>query len=261
MSGVRLAAATCLVLLTAAGCAGGVRHTVRHNVQHSARHSVEAPLARGCAPGSIQRVGTRATWLAAVAVRPLRAYASPGLRPFVHFGLRNVNGAATVFSVLAWRVDARCRPTWFHVELPVRPNGATGWVRAREVETTPVHARVVVDLSERRVRLYLRGRLVLASTAAIGSAATPTPTGRFYVNQRFVPSDPYGPYGSGAVGISAFSNVLTSWPQGGPVAIHGTNEPWSIGRAVSHGCIRLPNDVLRRLFAVAVAGTPVVIKP
>jgi lipoprotein-anchoring transpeptidase ErfK/SrfK len=66
---------------------------------------------------------------------------------------------------------------------------------------------------------------------------------------------------AGAIGISAFSNVLTGWAQGGPVAIHGTNEPWSIGRAVSNGCIRLPNPALRRLFRATPAGTPVVVHP
>ena len=80
------------------------------------------------------------------------------------------------------------------------------------------------------------------------------------MNQRLVPADTSGPYGPGAVGISAFSTVLTGWTQGGPVAIHGTNEPWSIGRAVSNGCIRLPNATLLKVFAQAVAGTPVIIK-
>ena len=86
---------------------------------------------------------------------------------------------------------------------------------------------------------------MLATTAAVGAAATPTPTGRYYVNQRLIPDDPGGPFGPGAIGISAFSNVLTGWTQGGPIAIHGTNEPWSIGHAVSNGCIRVPNPVLR----------------
>jgi lipoprotein-anchoring transpeptidase ErfK/SrfK len=54
--------------------------------------------------------------------------------------------------------------------------------------------------------------------------------------------------------------VLTHWAQGGPVAIHGTNEPWSIGHAVSNGCIRLPNATLSKLFARTPAGTPVVIR-
>ena len=101
---------------------------------------------------------------------------------------------------------------------------------------------------------------MLSSRAAVGSSATPTPLGRYYVNQRLVPSDTAGPFGPGAVGISAFSPVLTGWAQGGPIAIHGTNEPWSIGHAVSNGCIRLPNPALRRLFKQALAGTPVLIR-
>jgi lipoprotein-anchoring transpeptidase ErfK/SrfK len=55
--------------------------------------------------------------------------------------------------------------------------------------------------------------------------------------------------------------VLTWWRQGGPIAIHGTNQPWSIGQAVSNGCVRVRNDVLRRLFRQAIAGTPVIIHP
>ena len=80
------------------------------------------------------------------------------------------------------------------------------------------------------------------------------------MNQRLRPLNPRGPFGPGAVGISAFSEVLTGWTQGGPIAIHGTNAPWSLGRAVSNGCIRLRNPVLRRVFAQAFAGTPVVIR-
>ena len=98
------------------------------------------------------------------------------------------------------------------------------------------------------------------TTVAVGSSATPTPTGSYYVNQRLIPTDTSGPFGPGAIGISAFSNVLTGWAQGGPIAIHGTNEPWSIGHAVSNGCIRLPNATLVQVFREAVAGTPVIIR-
>jgi lipoprotein-anchoring transpeptidase ErfK/SrfK len=80
------------------------------------------------------------------------------------------------------------------------------------------------------------------------------------VNQRLIPDDPNGPFGPGAVGISAFSTVLTGWTQGGPIAIHGTNAPWSIGKAVSNGCIRIPNAKLRQLFSEALNGTPVLIR-
>lgn len=108
--------------------------------------------------------------------------------------------------------------------------------------------------------MFESGRVRLTATVAVGSAATPTPTGRYYVNQRLVPTDKSGPFGPGAVGISAYSDVLTGWTQGGPIAIHGTNEPWSIGRAVSNGCIRLPNETLRKVFELALAGTPVIVR-
>jgi lipoprotein-anchoring transpeptidase ErfK/SrfK len=195
-----------------------------------------------------------------VVTRPTTAYRQPGGRALASFGLRNVNGAATVFSVLGRRVNSHCHSTWLHVQLPIRPNGATGWIRADRVATAPVHTRIVVDLSERRVSFFENGRLVLSSRAAIGSSATPTPLGRYYVNQRLIPTDRSGPFGPGAVGISAFSPVLTGWAQGGPIAIHGTNQPWSIGQAVSNGCIRLPNRVLTRLFRQTPAGTPVLIR-
>jgi lipoprotein-anchoring transpeptidase ErfK/SrfK len=123
-----------------------------------------------------------------------------------------------------------------------------------------VRSRVVVDVRAKRLTLYRAGRPVLRTTVAVGSPQTPTPLGHYYVDQRLVPTDPSGPYGPAAIGISAYSNVLTGWTQGGPIAIHGTNEPWSIGHAVSNGCIRVHNDVLRRLFKVTPAGTPVVIR-
>ena len=157
-------------------------------------------------------------------------------------------------------VDAKCKPSSYLVQIPKRPNGVTAWVRAREVDVAKVSTRIVVDLSEKRVTLYKDGKKVLSSTAAIGAPATPTPTGHFYVNQRLIPTDQGGPFGPGAVGVSAFSNVLTGWTQGGPIAIHGTNAPWSIGKAVSNGCIRIPNAKLRRLFSEALSGTPVLIR-
>ena len=107
--------------------------------------------------------------------------------------------------------------------------------RRRPLRTTPV--------------VVPGGRLVLRAPVGVGSPSTPTPTGRFYVDQRLVPDDRAGPFGPAALGISAFSPVLTWWPQGGPIAIHGTDEPASIGQARSNGCIRLQNATLARVFA------------
>jgi len=216
--------------------------------------------ARTCEPG-LHRLGSTRVAYAAVVQQPTRAFRRPGRAAFARFDLKNVNGVETVFGVTGALLTRSCRATWYHVQLPMRPNGAVGYVRARDVWVTHVPTRIEVDVSARRLSFFRRGRLVLRTRVAVGSSATPTPYGRFYVNQRLIPTDPSGPYGPGAIGISAFSNVLTGWAQGGPVAIHGTNEPSSIGHAVSNGCIRLPNPVLQRLFRVTPAGTPVVVHP
>jgi lipoprotein-anchoring transpeptidase ErfK/SrfK len=69
-----------------------------------------------------------------------------------------------------------------------------------------------------------------------------------------------GAYGPFALGLSAHSDVLTEFAGGdGQVGIHGTNDPATIGQAVSHGCVRVTNDVITRLEALVSLGTPVTI--
>ncbi|HEU5277335.1 MAG TPA: L,D-transpeptidase [Gaiellaceae bacterium] len=214
-----------------------------------------------CVDGSFRKLGSRRLAYAAVVRSRATVYRRPGGGALASFHRLNVNRVPTIFSIRGARVDAACKPRQFFVQIPRRPNGATAWVPAAAVDVEPVTTRILVDLSEKRVTLYDRGRKVLTARAAVGSPATPTPTGSFYVNQRLIPLDRNGPFGPGAVGISAFSEVLTGWTQGGPIAIHGTNAPWSIGRAVSNGCIRIRNPLLRKLFHRALNGTPVLIRP
>ena len=238
------------LLLLLAGC-GATAH-----LASSTRPSSDAPT---CRAGTV-RAGSADVALAAVVRSSANAYRRPGAKPFARFGRLNVNGFPTTFRVLGTVRGRDCAPRWFRVQLPIKPNGVTGYVRAKAVATGRVRSRVVVDLSSKRLTLFRTGRRVFSTTVAVGSRATPTPTGRYYVNQRLIPNDPGGPFGPAAIGISAYSTVLTGWTQGGPIAIHGTNEPWSIGHAVSNGCIRVHNVVLRRLFKVTPAGTPVVIR-
>jgi hypothetical protein len=221
---------------------------------------VVAPRETQCIPNRERRLGTRRTAYAAKAVGTTTALAHPRGRPVHVFGRRNMNGADTVFGVLAVVRDGRCEPAWYHVQLPIRPNGATGYVRADDVLLLRVETRIEVDLSERRVDFFRAGRRLLRAAAGVGAAGTPTPTGRFYVNQRLRAADAGGPFGPGGIGISAFSPVLTSWAQSGPIAVHGTNEPTSIGRAVTHGCLRISNAQLLRMFVAMPEGTPVVIR-
>jgi lipoprotein-anchoring transpeptidase ErfK/SrfK len=223
------------------------------------QNATPAPAAKTCTP-AVRTLGTPTTAFAAVAQKRLRAYRTPGGEPVARFGTTNVNGVPTVFGVLGARYARNCTVDWFRVQLPVKPNGAVGWVRAADVGVAKLHTRILVDVSARKLTFFRDGKAALTTTVAVGAPSTPTPTGRYYVNQRLIPSNTAGPFGPAALGVSAFSNVLTGWTQGGPIAIHGTNDPSSIGHNVSNGCIRVRNEVLRRLFKQVLAGTPVIIR-
>lgn len=216
----------------------------------------ETAIGQGCGDRAVQ-LGDGTTSYVAYANVPLQSLKAPGGKTNHRFAVLNVNGVRTAFGVLAVISSRDCSPAWYRVQLPVRPNGATGYVAANAVTVRAVRTRLDIDLSRRRVSFFRDGRLVLATTAGIGAPATPTPTGRYYVNQRLLAPDPSGPFGPGGIGISGFSPVLIDWAQGGPIAIHGTNDPSSVGRSVTHGCIRIENRLLRRLLRATETGSPV----
>jgi lipoprotein-anchoring transpeptidase ErfK/SrfK len=166
----------------------------------------------------------------------------------------------TVALALAELRRSDCRASWYRIRLPGEAglsSAREGYVWAGSVTAIEVHTRIRVDLSERRLTLYRDGRPALSLRVAVGAPATPTPRGHFFVEERIRVTDASGPYGSAAIATSAFSKILTGWPGGGPVAIHGTDDPDSIGQAASHGCIRVGARDLKRLFAAVQLGTPV----
>lgn len=145
-------------------------------------------------------------------------------------------------------------PTWYRISVPGRPNGRKGWVRAASLELRPVRKRLVVYRGARRFEFWNGERLVRAGRVAVGKPGAETPTGLFYVTAKFDPSAPI--LGAYALETSAYSR-LSDWPGGGVVGVHGTPWPWLLGKAVSHGCVRLHNDDILFLRARVPAGTPV----
>ena len=94
----------------------------------------------------------------------------------------------------------------------------------------------------------------LLTRARLG--VTPTPAGRFYIREKFrVRGVPL--YGTHAIGTSAYAPTLSDWPGGGVVGLHGTNQPGLIPGRPSHGCIRLRNRDIARLYRLAPRGTPI----
>jgi lipoprotein-anchoring transpeptidase ErfK/SrfK len=149
---------------------------------------------------------------------------------------------------------------WYHVRLPVRPNGSLGWVRGDDVTARAIHERIEVDLSAHRLRRIVGGDAVESISVGDGAATTPTPPGRFFVWAHVPTGEPHGPYGVFALGLSGFSDVITDWIGGGRLAIHGTDDPGDRGNDVSHGCVRVYNPEMRTLTDVPL-GTPVWIHP
>lgn len=149
---------------------------------------------------------------------------------------------------------------WLQVLVPVRPNDRTGWIRSTDVSLERFDQLIHVDTAARTLTVVEAGETVLSVPAAVGAEDSVTPTGLFSVVDKLEnpdPSDAYGPY---AIGLSSHSDVYQEFAGGdGQIGIHGTNEPDSIGEAVSHGCIRVSNDIVTELNGRIHLGAPVMV--
>ena len=164
-----------------------------------------------------------------------------------------------VLYLASGRIDPQGR-YWVRVPLPALPNGRMGWIPREAVGPfVKLETHLVIERSRLRVTLYRRGRPVFRTHVGVGQPHWPTPGGRFYVRERLTGfTDPI--YGSLAFGTNGRSAVLTDWPGGGFIGIHGTNQPEILPGRVSHGCVRLPNPAIRRLDRLMRVGTPVTIR-
>ena len=197
-----------------------------------------------------------AKWLVVKARGPVTVYRQPSPSAGVRATLPKINahGQPTVMLVRETRVVGGL--TWYNVWLASRPNGSRGWVRAKGVGTYATVAKIVIDVSARRLSVYRKGKLKGQFPVAVGSTAYPTPTGFFFVNEKVRPLPPDGPFGVLAIGLSAFQPKL---PSRGSLAIHGTNDGADIGRAISDGCIRMRDADVLKVGAWVPSGSPVVI--
>jgi lipoprotein-anchoring transpeptidase ErfK/SrfK len=150
--------------------------------------------------------------------------------------------------------------TWIRVRLAILPNGSKGWVPRNALTAfNKTHKRLVINHATLRATLYNRGRPIFKTIVGVGQPHWPTPRGEFYVREKL--SGYYAPtYGPRAFGLNARSAVLTDWPGGGFIGIHGTNEPQILPGRVSHGCVRMRNGPILRLFRLMPLGTPVQIR-
>lgn len=211
------------------------------------------PLDNGQA-GQLQPYGD-AQW-PAYAVTPrgarLAVSATPGGPVSRTFSARTTAGGPTTFLLVGRRAG------WLQVELPVRPNGATGWVRGADARLAGLRYSLEVSRGDHLLRVYDHLTVARTYPVGIGTRETPTPGGLYYLAELLRPPDPSGAYGPYAYGLNGFSTVLRTFNGGdGVIGLHGTNQPSTVGSDVSHGCIRLRNADISALVSLLALGTPI----
>jgi lipoprotein-anchoring transpeptidase ErfK/SrfK len=210
------------------------------------------------AGGSPTTVAAHVSWVAQARNPTIEVFPEPDAAEPAHvLDNPSEHGAPLVFLVDGQDRDG----DWLPVHLPVRPNGSTGFVRAADVEVVQNDYRIVVELAAHQLTVTQAGEPIVEAPIGVGTQDTPTPGGIYYLKELLQPPDPTGPYGTYAYGLSGFSNELTDFNGGdGVIGIHGTNEPESIGSDVSHGCIRVTNEIIDQMAGVLPLGTPVEIR-
>lgn len=105
-----------------------------------------------------------------------------------------------------------------------------------------------IDLTARRLTLYEDGQLAREYPVGIGKPSTPTPTGHFTIAEKAIVTDP--DFGTRWMALSG----------GQGYGIHGTYNEASVGRAISHGCVRMRIPDAQELYDLVDVGTPVIIR-
>ena len=152
--------------------------------------------------------------------------------------LRNLRSLVAV--VLVATAEALCQEK----QADSRPN----------TDDSPAQRRVVVSIPDRKLALIENGRVVKIYPTAVGAASSPTPSGTYKIAQRVANPTWYGP--DKVVGPGKDNPVGTRWlglSRKG-YGIHGTNNPRSIGKRASHGCVRMRNSDVEDLFGRVAVG-------
>lgn len=238
---------------------GAVRlPSVPRSKAHSEPVLLRTPRSASAGPVTLSELNGVSRY--AAVLRRVAAHTDPSSTSKVvgRLATRTPEGTTSIVLLLT-RVDLDGN-LWIKVRLPVLPNNTTGWVpRVALGGENTVTTHLVVDTERFRATLYRRGRRIWTAPVGVGKPSTPTPRGQFYIRNELTKyADAF--YGPVAFGTSARSAVLTDWPAGGYIGIHGTSEPALIPGRISHGCIRLRNRDVLRLARLMPPGTPLTIR-
>jgi lipoprotein-anchoring transpeptidase ErfK/SrfK len=219
---------------------------------------VEAPAKEGDTRYSLDTPDEQSIW--ATVEKAVGARKQPSATSKVVGKLTTRTPEGTTGNVLLLERAVIDGEIWLRVRLPILPNGTTGWVPRDALGSYHyVTTKLVIDRKRLKATLYDGGKAVFTAPIGIGTTAAPTPAGKFYIRNKLAGFSGAAFYGPVAFGTSARSAVLTDWPDGGYIGIHGTDTPGILPGRVSHGCIRLRNTDIERLSRLLAIGSPVTI--
>lgn len=224
--------------------------------------ALPSPVEPAFVPGEPVELGTTrhlSRWAVVRSPTSARAEPSSGSRALAVVPTRTPEGTSNIVLVLDDRAEAD-GGLWIRIRFSGTSAANTGWIRRDALGGYgTVRTRLVVDLRLLEARLFRDGREIFSAGIGAGKPAWPTPTGEYYIRNKLTAyaSPTYGPI---AFGTSARSEVLTDWPAGGFVGIHGTDRPDLLPGYVSHGCIRMKNSDITRLARLMAVGTPLTIR-
>ncbi len=204
----------------------------------------------------LSNLHTLSRWAYPESASVIRSLPSEHANPVGRLRFLSPDEQAELYVVLA-SAHPRGGQTWLQIEVPARPNGRRGWVpRSAMGSLHVVKSYLLVDQAKLTATLFREGKAIFSTRVGVGKPSTVTPSGEFYVLEklRAVGNPIYGPF---ALGTSAYAPTLSEWPGGGVVGIHGTNEPQLIPGRPSHGCIRMRDADVARLWSLIGLGTPI----
>lgn len=247
-------AAAALLALGAAGCGADVEPS-----QDGATTAATTPTlsTRPAAPEPAPRAPSHASKL-----RPPLAFhvrrrtmlrTSPDGRMVARIQTKTGFKSPTILAVAARK------PGWVLVRTSLERHHV-GWLPTGAGVLFSQPRSIVIDLSRRSLTVFHRGKMTDRYKVAVGTDATPTPRGKFAVTDRLRTGDPASDYGCCILALNAHQpKIAQGWGGGDRVAIHATPHTWTLGNAVSHGCVRSSNAALRQLMRHVRLGTPVTI--
>ncbi len=232
-----------------AGCGDGASNAATGARQLAPTATAESTTASAPAPAPQGQLVVQVE-------RPTVLRMRPGGRAVARLMPRTAFRSPTVVPVV------REHGGWLAVISPELPNGRVGWISPHAAVRRFVSSyRIDASLRRRQVVVRDHDRVIARFPVAIGGPGTPTPTGRFAVTDKLLTQGAGSPYGCCIIALNARqTHTPQGWGGGDRVAIHTTDRPGTIGSAVSLGCLRAPEDAMRRIIRVVPLGTLVTIR-